>query len=247
MPIVAVISDVHGNLAALKATLKAARADGCDEIWFLGDGIGYGAKPEEVCQLLKRTTTLALAGNHDLAVVRPSRDLLARFNTKILPSFKWMLQQLSEESINWLSSLASSSAATVPDIGLYHGSPRDPVWEYVRSEMTLRTCWTQVPERLILVGHSHVPFAYAEQPELRDARSDDWFELGAKRWVMNPGSVGQPRDGDWRAAYLLLDLAVSGWRARFRRVNYDVTQTMNEIYEQSLLPDAWAARLALGQ
>lgn len=248
MPRVAVLSDVHGNLAALEATLQAAADEGCEEIWFLGDAVGYGARPDEVCQLLKRSATLALAGNHDLAVVRPTRDLLIRFNEKILPLLEWMLKQLSEDSVGWLLERSPSAPATVPGIGLYHGSPQDPIWEYVLSEGALRRAWALVPDRLILVGHSHMPFAFAEQDALADRRQEEWFGLGQERWVMNPGSVGQPRDGDWRASYLLLDLPATGdWRACFRRVNYDVKRAMSEIHETGVLPEVWAARLALGQ
>jgi diadenosine tetraphosphatase ApaH/serine/threonine PP2A family protein phosphatase len=130
------------------------------------------------------------------------------------------------------------------EIGLYHASPRDPVWEYVLSVEAAEAAVELAEERVILVGHSHVPLVYRPRPELwGHAPGGVELELGSERWLLNPGSVGQPRDGDPHAAYLLLDLA--GERASFRRVAYDVEATQAEIRERGL-PDALAVRLGSG-
>jgi predicted phosphodiesterase len=245
----ALISDVHGNLAALEAILEALAVEGVDEIWFLGDAVGYGPYPDEVCLRLKEAMTLAIAGNHDLGVTRPDDEhILQYFRPQYLEVLRWMRAQLSPEALSWLEELGPTRASSQPEVGLFHGSPRDPVWEYVLKADSLRAAWAAVPDRLILVGHSHYPFAFPRRlidgryRNLRPA-AGEWLDLGEDRWVINPGSVGQPRDDDWRAAAAIIDFAAA--RVKFIRVEYNVERTIDGILAAGL-PRAYASRLLEG-
>jgi predicted phosphodiesterase len=240
---VAVISDIHGNLHALEAVLAAIGDDRTDEIWCLGDVVGYGARPNECCARVAERAALCLVGNHDLAVLG---DLpLEDFAPDAAASAQWSQDELSDDARAFLAELQPSGTAT--DAELYHGSPRDPVWEYVLSAEAAYASLRRTRAPLVLVGHSHVALAIGLEGQILHgglvaggAEAD--FKAG--RWLLNPGSVGQPRDGDPRAAYLVLDLEHR--TAEFRRVAYDITRTQEEIREAGL-PEPLAGRLALGQ
>jgi predicted phosphodiesterase len=240
---VAVVSDIHANLHALEAVLAAIDAEAPDELWCLGDLVGYGPKPNECCALVHARAAVCLCGNHDLAV-RGTIDL-AEFSGDAGTAAAWTRHVLTDEALVFLNSLEPSGRTA--GIALFHGSARDPVWEYVLSDEAAATTFMLAEEPLILVGHSHA----ALQISLRElvlegglAPDGTEFELSDARWLLNPGSVGQPRDGDPRAAYLLLDLDAQ--RATFRRVAYDIEQTQSEMLAADL-PDALIERLALGQ
>ena len=240
---VAVISDIHANLHALEAVLAAIDADAPDEVWCLGDLVGYGPKPNECCALVQARAATCLAGNHDLAV-RGTIDL-AEFSGDAGDAAAWTKTVLADESQRFLDGLQPQGKAS--GVALYHGSARDPVWEYVLSDEAATATFVLTEEQLVLVGHSHA----ALQVSLRDsvlegglAPGGTELELGGARRLLNPGSVGQPRDGDPRAAYLLLDL--DRQRASFRRVEYDIERTQTEIRDAGL-PELLAERLALGQ
>lgn len=240
---VAVISDIHSNLHALEAVLAAIDTDAPDELWCLGDLIGYGPRPNECCALVEERADVCLAGNHDLAIIgtidldefHGDAALAARANRDTLtPESRAFLEELEPQG----------SAHGVP---LYHGSARDPVWEYVLSDETALATFRLAGSPLVLVGHSHVALQITASPtdvEGGLAPAGTVVELGDAQTLLNPGSVGQPRDGDPRAAYLLLDLAAR--RAAFRRVEYDVARTQTEMVEAGL-PGFLATRLALGQ
>ena len=240
---VAVISDIHANLHALEAVLAAIDADAPGELWCLGDLVGYGPKPNECCALVQTRATVCLAGNHDLAV-RGTIDL-AEFSGDAGEAAGWTKTVLTDQSQRFLDGLEPQGEAS--GVALYHGSARDPVWEYVLSDEAATATFVLTEEQLVLVGHSHA----ALQVSLRDsvlegglAPGGTELELGGARRLLNPGSVGQPRDGDPRAAYLLLDL--DRQRASFRRVEYDIERTQAEIRDAGL-PELLAERLALGQ
>jgi predicted phosphodiesterase len=215
---VAVVSDIHSNLHALEAVLAAIDADAPDELWCLGDLVGYGPRPNECCAVVRERADVCLAGNHDLAV-RGTIDL-AEFGGDAGIAAAWTRGVLEPEAKALLDRLSDEAAAATLALA-------------------------QTP--LVLVGHSHVALlvvSSGEELEGGPAPAGTEAELGGLRALLNPGSVGQPRDGDPRAAYLLLDLDAP--RAEFRRVEYDVARTQQEMREADL-PEFLTARLAAGQ
>jgi predicted phosphodiesterase len=237
---VAVISDVHGNQHALEAVLAAIAAEEPDELWCLGDLVGYGPRPNECCRSVAARADLCLAGNHDL-VVLGSLDV-SDFAGEAATAALWTRTVLDDDAREYLSGLQSE--ARRDGVALFHASARDPVWEYVLSEEAAWWTFQATTEPLVLVGHSHVPLAISfDGEELGGGLAEDGddIDLDGCRWLLNPGSVGQPREGDPRAAYLFLD----GSRARFHRVEYDVERTQAEMREAGL-PEPLVVRLAAG-
>jgi diadenosine tetraphosphatase ApaH/serine/threonine PP2A family protein phosphatase len=240
---VAVVSDIHSNLHALEAVLAAIDDDPPDELWCLGDLVGYGPRPNECCALVAERAAVCLAGNHDLAV-RGSIDL-AEFGGDAAIAAAWTRGVLAPEGQAILDRLEPLGSAH--GVALYHGSARDPIWEYVLSDEAAAATLAIADTPLVLVGHSHVALLVAVSGDDLDggvAAAGTEVELEGLRVLLNPGSVGQPRDGDPRAAYLLLDLDTR--HASFRRVEYDIARTEHEMREAGL-PDALAARLAVGE
>jgi len=240
---VAVVSDIHGNLHALEAVLAAVDADPVDAVWCLGDVVGYGPKPNECCDLVRARARIALCGNHDLAVAG-TLDL-GEFSGDAAVAARWTRGVLREDSLAWLKGLEPSGEAE--GVSIFHGSARDPVWEYVLTDEAAITTLLLADTQLVLVGHSHV----ALQIVLRGSELEGGLApegtvlgLGEARWILNPGSVGQPRDGDPRAAYLVVDLDAG--TATFRRVEYDIAATQAEMREADL-PEMLAMRLSVGQ
>jgi predicted phosphodiesterase len=240
---VGVISDIHGNLHALEAVLEAVEGENLDALWCLGDLVGYGPRPNRCCSLVAGRVELCLVGNHDLGVL--GRLDLAEFSHDAAASARWTASVLSDESRRYLETLESSAKREA--VELYHASARDPVWEYVLSPEVALASFAVTTEPLVLVGHSHVALALVlagARLEGGLAPADTELDLAAgERWLLNPGSVGQPRDGDPRAAYLVLDLAAR--QALFRRVPYPVERTQAEIRERGL-PETLAERLEHG-
>jgi predicted phosphodiesterase len=239
----AVISDLHSNLHALKAVLAEIDRSDADLIWCLGDVVGYGPKPEECCQLVIDRVALSLCGNHDLGVL--GEIDVADFAPDAASAALWTRGVLSEPSTAFLAGLRPLAEAETAQ--LYHASPRDPVWEYVLTDQAAAAALALTTARVVLVGHSHVPLAVTldEDGELDGghAPAGTELELGDGRWLLNPGSVGQPRDGDSRAAWLDLDLGAG--RASFRRVEYPIAETVEEIREAGL-PSLLGERLWSG-
>ncbi len=223
--------------------LEAVEREQPEELWCLGDLVGYGPRPNPCCAAIERRADLCLAGNHDLGVLGELD--LSDFTGDAVVAARWTRSVLAEGSRVYLESLESTGR--VDGVELFHASPRDPVWDYVLSAEAAIAALELTEAPLVLVGHSHVPLAIVQTdgsvlagglaPEGTEA------ELGTGRFLINPGSVGQPRDGDPRAAWLLLDFEAR--RAFFRRVEYPVESTQEEIRERGL-PDALAERLARG-
>jgi diadenosine tetraphosphatase ApaH/serine/threonine PP2A family protein phosphatase len=239
---VAVISDIHANLHALEAVLEEIDADAPDELWCLGDLVGYGPRPNEATDLMRERARVCLIGNHDLGVL--GRLDLEDFAPDAAVAARWSQTVLLEQNRAYLEGL--SPEAKVEGGELYHASPRDPVWEYVLSEEAARDALEATVAPLVLVGHSHVALAVGlADDRLAAELAPDGTEvdLGSARWLLNPGSVGQPRDGDPRAAWLELDFDRGS--ARFHRASYDIARTQTEIREREL-PEALAERLAHG-
>ena len=238
----AVVSDIHSNLHALEAVLAAIDAEAPDELWCLGDLVGYGPRPNECCATIEKRADVCLAGNHDLAV-RGTIDL-EEFGGEAAVAARWTREQLAPEAQALLDRLEPGGSAH--GVALYHGSARDPVWEYVLSDEGALATLELADSPLVLVGHSHVALQVVQSEEELTggvARGGSELELVGVRALLNPGSVGQPRDGDPRAAFLLLDLDAQ--RASFRRVEYDVKRTQREMRDASL-PEMLAGRLELG-
>jgi diadenosine tetraphosphatase ApaH/serine/threonine PP2A family protein phosphatase len=239
---VAVISDIHANLHALEAVLRELEREPPDEIWCLGDLVGYGPRPVECCAVVRERASVCLAGNHDLGVL--GRIPLADFAPDAAEAAEWTRGVLDENTRAFLAGLPS--AATREGVGLFHASPRDPVWDYVLSPGVALDAFALTREQLVLVGHSHVALQWRlGGPGATGGLTPDGTELDLSvgRLILNPGSVGQPRDGDPRAAYLELDLARRF--AFFRRAPYAVEQTQRELRERGL-PEPLAVRLAHG-
>ena len=241
---VAVLSDVHGNRHALEAVLDEVATAEATDLWCLGDVVGYGGDPNDCVALVAEGAALCLAGNHDLAVT--GELALDDFSGAAGLAARWTQEVLEAEGLAFLSSLASEG--TAGPVGLFHASPRDPVWEYVLSELLAEQCFGVLEQRIGLIGHSHVALSFTRSGGRRATgtrrREGDVADLTRDDWLLNPGSVGQPRDGDPRAAWLLLD--TDTWRAEWRRTAYDVAGAAAAIRE-ARLPESLAERLEYGQ
>jgi predicted phosphodiesterase len=241
---VAIVSDIHGNRQAFEAVLDAIAASDCEEMWCLGDLVGYGADPDACVELARTHAAICLAGNHDMGV---RGDLpLEDFSRGAALAARWTQETITAETREYLNQLEPLDLDE--EVGLYHASPRDPVWEYVLSALQAELCLDVQSHRVCLIGHSHVALSFSRLPgdvatgQTRTA--DEELELGEGEWLINPGSVGQPRDSDPLAAWLELDL--DGWSAVYRRVEYDIDGAAAAI-RAARLPDSLAERLAYGQ
>ena len=243
----AVISDIHSNRPALEAVLAAIDDADVEEIWCLGDVVGYGAEPDRCTEITRERCDPCLVGNHDLAVLG-QLDVSA-FSTAAAAAVTWTQENAQQSTAEFLRALEPSGERS--DVALFHASPRDPVWEYVLSLEQARDCLEMQPRRVALIGHSHVALYFtgpdsSADGDVRGAQALDrtTVDLGDGRWLVNPGSVGQPRDGDPRAAWL--DLDTDEWTARYHRVEYDIDQAASAIVEAGL-PRQLGERLYAGQ
>jgi predicted phosphodiesterase len=246
----AILSDIHSNLAALEAVLDEISESDPDEIWCLGDVVGYGADPDACTKLVSERCSVCLVGNHDLAVL-DELDI-SSFSPAAAEAVRWTREIAQPETLDFLGRL--EPADTTHEVALYHASPRDPVWEYVLWPDQAAECIRVQDSRVSFVGHSHVAlfFALAEDgaaasgPDARGAQAGAGtrLELERGRWLINPGSVGQPRDGDPRAAWLELD--TDGWSATYHRVPYEIDRAAEAIGRTDL-PEHLARRLYVGQ
>ena len=196
---VAVISDIHANRHAFEATLEAVAASDAAELWCLGDLVGYGAEPDACVELAREHAAVCLAGNHDLAVT--GEIPLDEFSRGASVAAEWTREVIAPENLAFLEGLEPQGEED--SIGLYHASPRDPVWEYVLSALLAELCLDAQRHRICLIGHSHVALSFVRREgELATGeprRDGAQLDIAAGEWLLNPGSVGQPRDGDPRA------------------------------------------------
>jgi predicted phosphodiesterase len=249
---VAVLSDIHANQPALEAVLADAAEAGVDELWCLGDVVGYGADPDGCVALVRERCDVVLVGNHDLAVLGELDT--STFSTAAATAVEWTAAESSQESLDFLAGLEPADESRAA--ALYHASPRDPVWEYVLWPEQAAECLVVQGKRVSFIGHSHVAlFFSAEEPEGEGSDSPPeargWqagagtrLDIDRGRWLINPGSVGQPRDGDPRAAWLELD--TERWQATYHRVDYDIDRAAGAI-EAADLPKHLAKRLYVGR
>ncbi|MDR5693677.1 MAG: metallophosphoesterase family protein [Armatimonadota bacterium] len=240
----AVISDIHGNLQALQIVLNDIATKGVDAILCLGDVVGYGPDPNECVTTLQTHRILTLAGNHDWAVI--GRLDLDYFNPLAREAILWTRRVLSPEGRAFLESL--SLEHRFGDLLAVHGSPRNPIEEYVLDGNTALANFLSSDFQICLIGHSHIPgaFVYTEKEKVsfHQLPVGSPFPLSSgARYILNGGSVGQPRDGDPRASYLILDLTLR--TATLVRLDYPVQQTQQRML-QAGLPWPLAERLAYG-
>jgi diadenosine tetraphosphatase ApaH/serine/threonine PP2A family protein phosphatase len=241
---VAILSDIHGNRHAFEAVLADVARQDAQEVWCLGDLVGYGADPDACVELARDHTDVCLAGNHDLAVI--GQIPLDEFSRGAGLAARWTQEVMAPGNLEFLSSLRPQGAEE--GVGLYHASPRDPIWEYVLSALLAELCLDEQDHRICLVGHSHVALSF-NRPEGLPAtgeprRADSELDVSLGEWILNPGSVGQPRDGDPRAAWMMLD--TRAWTAVYRRTEYDIAGAAAAI-RAARLPDSLAERLEYGQ
>jgi diadenosine tetraphosphatase ApaH/serine/threonine PP2A family protein phosphatase len=244
---IAAITDIHANLPALEAVLAATEEAGVEELWCLGDVLGYGVEPDACAQLVRERCKVCLVGNHDLAVLG-ALDI-ASFSEAAAVAVEWTRNNVSAETLEFMRELEPVGERS--GVSLFHASPRDPVWEYVLSGEQADAGMDASPRRIGLIGHSHVALFFNRPPgggrhETRGAQAGDGtlLDLNEGEWLVNPGSVGQPRDGDPRAAWLELD--TEDQTARFHRVTYEIDRAAAPIVDAGL-PSRLADRLYSGQ
>ncbi len=244
---VAILSDVHGNAAALEAVLKdIAAVRDCDTIWNLGDTVGYGPEPGRCLELLAAVgPRLTLVGNHDLACI--GRLDISQFNVIAQRATEWTAGRLDDAQRTLLGSYPQTAISG--DVTLAHGSPRSPIWEYVISAEVARENMTAFLTQLCFVGHTHVAAVASylgNSSRVRFRRVGDGavIDVADERAIINPGSVGQPRDGDSRAAWMLFDIGRA--TVEMRRTEYPIEVTQRAIAEAGL-PEALGVRLSSGR
>ncbi|MDQ6803518.1 MAG: metallophosphatase family protein [Actinomycetota bacterium] len=241
---VAIVSDIHGNRHAFEAVLDAIALSDCEELWCLGDLVGYGADPDACVALAREHAAICLAGNHDLGV-RGTLPL-EQFSRGAALAATWTQQTITAATREYLDRLEPSNLEE--SVSLYHASPRDPVWEYVLSPLQAELCLDVQQHRVCLIGHSHIALSFsrlegaAASGETHGGAEE--LEIAQGEWLINPGSVGQPRDGDARAAWLELD--TENWSAVYHRTEYDIAGAAAAI-RAARLPDSLAERLSFGQ
>ena len=244
---VAIVSDIHGNRHAFEAVLDAIEASECQEMWCLGDLVGYGAEPDACVELARRYAAICLAGNHDLGVrgALPLEEFSR--GAALAATLDPGRDHARDPRVPGQARAGQRSRSTV---GLYHASPRDPVWEYVLSPLQAELCLDAQPHRVCLIGHSHVALSFSRvrrriRPPARPGRPTRSSISSEGEWLINPGSVGQPRDGDPRAALARARPRRLG-SAIYRRTEYDIAGAAAAI-RAARLPDSLAERLAYGQ
>jgi diadenosine tetraphosphatase ApaH/serine/threonine PP2A family protein phosphatase len=238
-----IISDVHANLTALEAVLSDAAP--FDRVWCLGDVVGYGPDPNACIEVLQNLPGLqCVKGNHDAAVSGDIR--LDAFNYEARKALDWMVSQVTTDHLKWLSSLEEK--IDFDEITLVHGSPRWPIWEYVMDLRIARQNMNQFETPICLVGHTHIPCVFQmESSDVGSTRmilmaTDMPFSLNHKS-IVNPGSVGQPRDHNPKASYMVYDDEQNLWV--HRRVDYDIHEVQKRIRAAGL-PLRHADRLSEG-
>jgi predicted phosphodiesterase len=238
-----ILADIHANFTALEAVLRdVEERGGAEEIWCLGDTVGYGPDPHQCLETIRSRSSDCIAGNHDWAAI--GKIDTATFNPEAAEAAQWTQGQLHEDETQFLTGLPLKMEKGV--FTLVHGSPRNPIWEYLLSagEAKENLAYFQTP--YCLIGHSHLPliFKCGEVYQLNQIQNNAVIKLGSERLIINPGGVGQPRDGDPRAAYALYDSKAG--TISFRRVNYDIPAVQQRMQEASL-PLWLSGRLALGR
>lgn len=238
-----IISDVHANLVALEAVLSDAGR--VDDVWSLGDIVGYGPRPRECVELVRvLAPNISVIGNHDWACI--GRLSLEQFNPVARFASYWTTMQLQAEHLQYLESLPNRLIDG--DWTIVHGSPRHPIWEYIYNARIAAQNFPVFDTQFCFVGHTHVPLYIREDEALANIaphHPDDGevVDVSNGRYIINPGAVGQPRDGDPRASYAIFEPVAR--RVTFHRVEYRIADTQAQMREAGL-PEALITRLAAG-
>ncbi len=239
---VLIISDIHANLAAFETVLADAEGQ-WDIIWCLGDLIGYGPDPNECVALLREHEHISLSGNHDWAVL--GKLDIQNFNREAQIAIEWTRAAISTETHDYLDGLPPLRVEHA--FTLAHASPRQPVWEYILDPYTAAINFEHFDTPYCLVGHTHVPVIFEETTDQHVTFHKPNYEaawpLREQRLIINPGSVGQPRDSDPRAAYALLNTDENVWQ--FKRVSYPITVTQEKMRQYGI-PTRLIKRLEFG-
>ena len=238
----AILSDIHGNYEAFTAVLDVIDGMDVDGIVCLGDVVGYGANPNEVVELTRARASVVILGNHDQAAIDPAEE--AHFNSWAVQAIRWTRDELSAENLDYLRSLAYESL--LPDVRLVHASPSEPEkWRYILSPQAAGREFSTFEESFCFIGHSHVPMIVLRTEVGTSELLEGEVALPAgARVLINVGSVGQPRNGDPRACFAVLDLEDRS--ARLVQVAYDLHAARTKIL-QAGLPRFLGDRLLLGQ
>jgi predicted phosphodiesterase len=244
---IAILSDVHSNLAALESVLHDAESrNALDAVWSLGDFVGYGPQPNEVIALLAGHAFVGVSGNHDLAAIGAMDT--SEFNPDAAAANAMNSMALTPESRHFLRTLPEVAPQSETNCVLCHGSLRSPAWEYVVTEDAALAQFERMETPWSFVGHTHIPLIIEmlENGELEAVRPEheQITELEGRRLILNPGGVGQPRDGDPRAAYAIFDTEVSA--LQFLRVPYPIEETQ-ALMAAAQMPPRLIRRLAVGR
>ena len=237
---VAVLSDIHANLAALDAVLGAMPS--VDGVWQLGDVVGYGPEPDGVVERLRDVGATGVRGNHDAAAVGGPE--IEQFNVDARHAMEWTRATIGDATKTWLGALPER--LELEGFTLVHGSPRDPIWEYVTSTPVARAGMAAMRTAGGLHGHTHVPVAYLEEDgrlETMSPGTGSRLVIGGRRCLINPGSVGQPRDGIPAASWLVLN--TDAGEVTWQRTAYDVSAVQTAMTARGL-PARLVQRLSYG-
>jgi len=259
-----ILSDIHANQIALETVLRDAEGD-YDVIWCLGDVVGYGPRPNECIEIVSEQVTLCVMGNHDWAVLGRPGINVDDFNPHARKAVLWTREQLSADNRARLDELTDKpvNPQETDHVLVTHASPREPVWEYILTPTVALENFAFFDETICLVGHTHKPAIYRWRLHSEPDRDDgeihqvatvdllqpvtdapiDLSTSGQERMIINPGSVGQPRDNDARAAYAIFDLEKMTWD--YRRIPYPIELTQSQMRAAGL-PKRLVDRLSFG-
>jgi diadenosine tetraphosphatase ApaH/serine/threonine PP2A family protein phosphatase len=240
---VLIISDIHANYTAFETVLKDAKGE-WDYVWCLGDVVGYGPDPNECVETLQELPHLCLAGNHDWAAL--NRLDIRTFNPDARKAVDWTRDTLTDENTRWLEALPTTFV--IGEYTLVHASPREPIWEYILEPLVAALNFPHFETPYCIVGHTHQPVIYElhsdhREPETVKPNYRHKRMLNGRRQIINPGSVGQPRDADPRAAYAVLDFEKNMFE--HRRVEYDISAVQRRMRGADM-PERLIARLEHG-
>ncbi|MCL6473069.1 MAG: metallophosphatase family protein [Firmicutes bacterium] len=242
--LVGLIADIHSNAEALTSVLD--RLSNVGELWCLGDIVGYGSDPGICVDLMKSLKNNSVIGNHDLCVLQ---DIdISAFSAEAAEACKWNRNHLNKDQLAFLQSLPIS-IEPIPGVILVHGSPGKDIWEYILSSWQADEVFSEVQASIVFVGHSHIPLMFMKAGsapvEYIHLSNGQVFELDRQgvKYLINPGSVGQPRDGDPRASYMVFD--TDNYRIEFHRIEYPVEVTQQKMLLAGL-PSSLSDRLAIG-
>ncbi len=237
----AIFGDIHANLEALNAMLADAQAQGVTDYVCLGDIVGYAANPHECVEIVRGLGCPVVKGNHDEQA--SATEDLAGFNPLAEEAINWTRKQLSEEDKDWLRNL--KMVRQVRDFTIVHATLDTPTkWGYVFNQLDAEASFTYQHTQLCFYGHTHAPRAYVRDGSVRSQMLDKLVLEPGKKYFVNVGSVGQPRDGDWHAAYCIY--TPNEQRVDLRRIEYDIWSAQDKIVAAGL-PQRLADRLALGK